>query len=92
MPCGGVLGGYATLERGALAAEGRPRDLLVERQAGHDGCIATHAAMMTMPRHDPQRGIAMPGDCGDGKAPPIRRARAGLMGAASGADVRDRLA
>jgi len=36
--------------------------------------------MMTTPRHDPQRGIAVPEDCGDGEAPPIRRACARAYG------------
>jgi hypothetical protein len=40
--------------------------------------------MMTMPRPDPQRGIAVPEDCGDGEAPPVRRACAGLTNAAWG--------
>src|SRR5262249_60799307 len=44
----------AALERRTLAAEGRPKNFLLQRQAG-GLCGATHAAMLTTTRRPPQR-------------------------------------
>ena len=58
----------AALERRPLAPERRAQNLFVEWQTGRRGSIATHAAMMTTGRRDPQRSTAISENCGENVA------------------------